>query len=94
MHRETKKDQLINAKNGLNNTMERDDLGDIVEECSRILDESMAILSDVEFDANMAKDDIVEPSMTRQDLVDMAHEVADSVRIKKAESSFVKRHVC
>lgn len=74
--------------------MERDDLGDIVEECSRILDESMAILSDVEFDANMAKDDIVEPSMTRQDLVDMAHEVADSVRIKKAESSFVKRHVC
>ena len=73
--------------------MEPDDFGDIVEECSKILDEGMAILADVEFDLETAKEDIVAPSMTRRELVDMAHEVADSVRIKKAESSFVKRHL-
>ena len=73
--------------------MESDDFRDILEDCGKILDESMAILSDVEFDINMAKEDIVEPSMTRQELVDMAHEVADSVRVKKAESSFVKRRL-
>ncbi len=72
--------------------MESDDFRDIVEECSKILDESMAILSNVEFDLQLAKEDVVEPSMTSQELVDMAHEVADSVRIKRAESSFAKRH--
>ncbi|MDE1828755.1 MAG: hypothetical protein KGI25_00375 [Thaumarchaeota archaeon] len=72
--------------------MESDDFSDIVKECGKILDEGMAILSDVEFDINLAKEDLVTPSMTRQELVDMAHEVADSVRIKKAESSFAKRH--
>ncbi len=72
--------------------MESDDLGDIVEECRRILDDSMSILSDIEFEAESAKEDIVSPSMTKSELVDMAHEVADSVKIKKAESSFVRRH--
>ncbi|HJU12989.1 MAG TPA: hypothetical protein VJ792_00850 [Candidatus Nitrosotalea sp.] len=72
--------------------MEPDDFKDIVEECSKILDESMDILSDVEFELDSAKEDIVETEMTKSKLVDMAHEVADSVRIKKAESSFVKRH--
>lgn len=72
--------------------MESDDLGDIVEECRRILDDSMSILTDVEFEADSAKEDVVRPSMTKSDLVDMAHDVADSVKIKKAEASFVRRH--
>ncbi|MDE1726417.1 MAG: hypothetical protein KGH89_04045 [Thaumarchaeota archaeon] len=72
--------------------MESDDFRDIVEECNVILDESLDILSDIEFEANSEKEDIVKPTMTRNDLVDMAHDVADSVRIKKAESSFARRH--
>ncbi|HJT10304.1 MAG TPA: hypothetical protein VJ771_05915 [Candidatus Nitrosotalea sp.] len=72
--------------------MESDDLGDIVDECRRILDDSMSILTDVEFEADSAKEDIVRPSMTKSDLVDMAHDVADLVKIKKAEASFVRRH--
>jgi len=72
--------------------MESDDLGDIVEECRRILDDSMSILTDVEFEADSAKEDVVRPSMTKSELVDMAHDVADLVKIKKAEASFVRRH--
>lgn len=66
-------------------------MDDIIEECRRILNDSMAILSDVEFEASSSKEDAVQPCMTRSDLVDMAHDVADSVRIKRAESSFAKR---
>lgn len=72
--------------------MESDNFIDIVEECNMVLDESLDILSDIEFEANSEKEDIVKPIMTRNDLVDMAHDVADSVRIKKAESSFARRH--
>ncbi len=85
-------DHLIKTKY-LVYVMESDDFRDVVEECGKILDEGMAILSDVEFDLNLAKEDIIEPSMTREELADMAHEVADSIRIKKAESSFVKRYL-
>ncbi len=73
--------------------LESDDFRDIVEECGKILDESLSILSDVEFDVHSAKEDIVVSSMTKSQLVDMAHEVAYSVRIKKAESSFVRRRL-
>ncbi|MDE1763501.1 MAG: hypothetical protein KGH88_04555 [Thaumarchaeota archaeon] len=72
--------------------LESDDLRDIAEECGKILDESMSILADVEFEIDSAKEDVVMPSMTKRELVDMAHEVSDSIRIKKAESSFVRRH--
>ncbi len=72
--------------------LNRDDLKDIVEECSKVLDESINILSDVEFELDSSREDILRPSMTKNELVDMAHEVADSVRIRKAESSFVRRH--
>ena len=73
--------------------MEPDGLEDIVDECARILDEGMAILADVEYDIQSSKEDIVETSMTRESLVDMVHEVADSERIRKAESSFLKRRL-
>lgn len=72
--------------------MESDDFRDIVKECGKTLDESINILSDMEFEINSAKEDIVIPDMTKSDLVDMAHEVSDSVRIKKAESLFIRRH--
>lgn len=92
MH-EAKRIKLISAKDSLSGILKQDDFGDMVKECERILDESMAILADAEFDIEMTKEDAVEASMTRQDLVNMAHDVAESVRIKRAESSFVKRHL-
>ncbi len=85
------KDQLINPKQA-EILLEHDDLRDIVEECSKVLDESINILSDVEFELDSSREDLVSTSMTKNELVDMAHEVADSIRIRKAESSFVRRH--
>lgn len=73
--------------------LESDDFRDIVEECGRVLDDSLGILADLEFELDSAKEDAVKPSMTREDLVEMAHDVADSVRIRKAESSFVRRYL-
>ena len=72
--------------------MESDDFRDIIEACGKILDENVNMLSDIEFEIDSEKEDVVKPMMTKNELVDMAHDVAESVRIKKAESSFVRRH--
>jgi hypothetical protein len=72
--------------------MESDDFRDIIEACAKILDENVNMLSDIEFEIDSEKEDVVKPMMTKNELVDMAHDVAESVRIKKAESSFVRRH--
>ncbi len=72
--------------------MDSDDFRDMVEECGKILDESLGILADVEFEFESSKEDVVRPGMTKSELVDMAHEVADNARVKKAEASFVRRH--
>ena len=72
--------------------MDSEDLGDLVDECSRLLGESLDILTDIELDLESSKEDIVCPNMTKSDLADMAHEVADNARIKKAEASFARRH--
>ncbi|MGI0046965.1 MAG: hypothetical protein ACREBB_07240 [Nitrosotalea sp.] len=73
--------------------MESDDFREIVEACGKMLDESIDILSDLEFEIDSEKEDVVIPDMTKSDLVDMAHDVSDSVRIKKAESLFIRRHL-
>ena len=72
--------------------MESEDFRDIIETCGEILDENVNILSDIEFEIDSEKEDVIKPMMTKNELVDMAHDVAESVRIKKAESSFVRRH--
>jgi hypothetical protein len=72
--------------------MKSDDFRDIIGECGKILDENINILSDIEFEIDSEKEDVVKPMMTKNELVDMAHDVAESVRIKKAESSLIRRH--
>ena len=72
--------------------MKSDDFRDIIDECGKILDENVNILSDIEFEIDSWKEDAVKPMMTKNDLVDMAHDVAESARIKRAESSFVRRY--
>lgn len=86
----TARDQLINPKCFFT-VLESDSLRDIVEQCSKIIDESIDVLSDVEFEIDSVKEDVLVP-LTKNDLVDMVHEVSDSARIKKAESLFIRRH--
>jgi hypothetical protein len=83
--------RLINEHpldNLLNNN---DDLADIIDECLKLMDENVDILNDMDYKLQSEKEDILVTDLTKNDLIDMAHEVSDSSRIKKAESFFVKR---
>ena len=68
----------------------QDDLSDVVRNCMEMLDENINILSDMCF--SIESEDDLTPVLDKAELVDMAYDVADSVRIKKAESSFMQRY--
>ena len=71
----------------------QDDLFDVVQDCIEMLDENIDILSDVYNSLGSESEDDLTIVSDKTELIDMVHEVADSVRIKKAESSFMQRHV-
>ena len=70
---------------------DRDDLVNMLDECIKILDENVNVLNDIDYSLSSEKEDVVITDLTKNDLVDMAHEVSDSSRIKRAESDFVRR---
>ena len=71
--------------------MEDKDLAEYVAECLDIVDENLEILSDIEFEIEQQKDDEVIPNMQLHDLIDMTHDVADLIKIRKAEASYMRR---
>jgi hypothetical protein len=70
---------------------DRDDLVNMLDECIKILDENVNVLNDIDYSLSSEKEDAVITDLTKNDLVNMAHEVSDSSRIKRAESDFVRR---
>lgn len=70
---------------------DKDEFANLLDECIRILDDNVSVLNDIEYSAESEKEDVVITDLTKNDLVNMAHDVADSSRIKRAESYFVKR---
>ena len=70
---------------------DKDDFTSLLDDCIRALDDNIDVLNDIEYSLESEKEDAVITNLTKNDLVNMAHEVADSSRIKKAESYFVKR---
>ena len=70
---------------------DKDDLVNMLDECIEILDENVNVLNDIDYSLSSEKEDVVITDLTKNDLVDMAHEVSDSSRIKRAESDFVRR---
>lgn len=71
---------------------EHNEISDLIDECIKLLDENVGILNDIEYSLDSEKEDMVLTDLTKNDLVNMAHEVANSSRIKKAESDFVRRY--
>jgi hypothetical protein len=69
----------------------KDNFANLLDECIKILDDNVNVLNDIEYSVESEKEDAVITDLTKNDLVNMAHEVADSSRIKRAESYFVKR---
>ncbi len=72
--------------------MENEDLGKCLDECLKLLDDNVNILSNIEYELNQQKEDELVPEMQLTDLIDMTHDVADSSRLKKAEFTFMQRY--
>ncbi|VVC05780.1 Uncharacterised protein [uncultured archaeon] len=69
------------------------DFPDILDYCIKIFDENMDILTEIEYSLGSELDDNLTPIVNKIELIDMAHEVSESVRLRKAESSFMQRHI-
>ena len=68
-----------------------DDIPDTVKKCLDVLDENLEILSNIEFDLNDEKNDELVPDMKLYHLYDMAEDVVESEKIKRAESKLMQR---
>ena len=68
-----------------------DDLPEDVKKCMKILDENVDFLSNLEQDLDDEKEDEMTSDMQLHQLYDMAEDVADSAKIKRAESNLMRR---
>lgn len=68
-----------------------DDLPEDVKKCMKILDENVNFLSNLEQDLDDEKEDEITSDMQLHQLYDMAEDVADSAKIKRAESNLMRR---
>ena len=68
-----------------------DDIPDTVKKCLDILDENLEILSNIEFDLNDEKNDELISDLKLHHLYDMAEDVMESEKIKRAESKLMHR---
>ena len=73
--------------------MDEQELGKFIDECMKIFDDNVNILSDIEFEINQKNEDSIEPNMNLHNLLDMTEDVAESIKIKKAESNFMRRNI-
>jgi hypothetical protein len=69
-----------------------DDLQSVIRDCNEILDENIDVLSSIRYAIDNDEDKVM-PFACKTQLIDRVHEVADSVRIKKAESEFIQRRL-
>ena len=73
--------------------LENEDFEMYLDDCLKMLDENVDILSNIEYELNQQKEDELTPNMQLCDLIDMTNDVADSSRLKKAEFTFMQRHL-
>ena len=68
-----------------------DKIPDSVEKCLKILDENLEILSDIEMALEDEREDELVPNMELYELHDMAEDVSQTSKIKRAEINFINR---
>lgn len=68
-----------------------DDLPETVKKCLKILDENVDFLSNLEQDLDDEQEDKLTPDMQLHQLYDMTEDVAESSKLKRAESNFMRR---
>jgi flagellin-specific chaperone FliS len=68
-----------------------DDIPEAVKKCLDILEENIEILANLEFDLESEREDELTPNMELHQLYDMAEDVSESAKLKRAESSLMQR---
>ena len=68
-----------------------DDLPDAVRKCLDILEENVEILADIEHELKDEKEDELTPDLGLHQLYDMTEDVAQSARLRRAESNLARR---
>ena len=68
-----------------------EDLPESVKKCLDVLEENMDILTNIEFDLEDEKEDELTPDLELHQLYDMTEDVAESEKIKRAESKLMRR---
>ncbi len=68
-----------------------EDLPESVKKCLDILEENVDILANLEYDLDDEKEDELTPDMELHNLYDMTEDVAESAKLKRAESNFSRR---
>lgn len=68
-----------------------EDLPESVKKCLDILEENVEILVNLEFDLDDESEDELTPDMELHNLYDMTEDVAESSKLKRAESNFSRR---
>ncbi|AFS81195.1 hypothetical protein NKOR_06600 [Candidatus Nitrosopumilus koreensis AR1] len=68
-----------------------DDLPESVKKCLDILEENVEILANLELELEDEKEDVLTPEMELHQLYDMTEDVAESAKLKRAESNFARR---
>jgi len=71
--------------------MEDKKIEEYLAECFKIIDENVEVLSGIEFEIEQQKDDEIIPNLQLHDLIDMTQDVAESIKIRKAEASYMRR---
>jgi len=68
-----------------------DDIPEAVKKCLDILEENVEILANLEFDLESEREDELTPNMELYQLYDMTEDVSESAKLKRAESSLMRR---
>ena len=68
-----------------------EELPDSVKKCLDILEENVEILANLECALDDEKEDELTPDMELHHLYDMSEDVAESAKLKRAESNFARR---
>ena len=68
-----------------------DDLPESVKKCLDILEENVEILANLELDLEDEKEDELTSNLELHQLYDMTDDVAESSKLKRAESNYSKR---
>ncbi|MBT5200892.1 MAG: hypothetical protein HOK63_05815 [Thaumarchaeota archaeon] len=68
-----------------------DELPESVKKCLDILEENVEILANLELDLEDEKEDELTSDLELHQLYDMTEDVAESAKLKRAETNFARR---